>query len=44
MHICGNLSILVVIATGGIGVREELIAGCMVMTGLSVTEAIAISD
>ena len=28
---------------GGIGVREGLIASCLVMTGLSVTEAATIS-
>ncbi len=44
MHTCETLSVLAVIATGGNGVREELIAGCLVMNGLSVTEAAAISD
>ncbi len=41
--LCGTLGILAIIAPGGIGVREGLITGCLVMTGLPVTEAAAIS-
>jgi len=41
--LCGTLGILAVIAPGGIGVREGLITGCLVMTGLPVTEAAAVS-
>lgn len=39
----GTLGILAVIAPGGIGVREGLMASCLVMTGLPVTEAATIS-
>ena len=41
--LCGTLGSLAVIAPGGIGVREGLITGCLVMTGLTVTEAAAVS-
>ncbi len=41
--LCGTLGILAVIAPGGIGVREGLLTGCLLMTGLSATEAAAIS-
>ncbi len=39
----GTLGILAVIAPGGIGVREGLIASCLVMAGLPVAEAATIS-